>query len=142
MRCAAGKDTPLGRCAACGHTPEGQDRALALLCSAQFLDPAQRQALQERIRRGEALKPSAVALAQAQNLLEPPPKTLRLSNTQLGLLLAGNLLLTPMLGYALWFRARGDPAGRQALLVTLPCTLLLAIALIAWRYWLVRQAQV
>jgi hypothetical protein len=49
------------------------------------------------------------------------------------LLSLGNLLLTPLLGFAIWFRARGRPAGRQALVVTLPCSLLLAVGILAWR---------
>jgi len=140
IQCAAAKNTPLGRCPECGHTPEGPDREIALLCSSRFLDATQRLAIQERIRRGETLNPSATARANARAVLAPQTQALQLDNRQLLWLLLGNILLTPMLGYALWFRARGNPAGRQALLVTLPCSLVMAIVLFAWRYYLIQGA--
>lgn len=57
-----------------------------------------------------------------------------MSPRELLLLTLGNLFLTPLLGYAIWFRARGGPAGRQALAVTLPASLLLGLGVLAWRW--------
>lgn len=105
-----------------------------MLCSSHFLkEEEERKQLAERIRRGEPLRPGAEALAAARALLQPGEPEWVLQPRELVLLSLGNLLLTPLLGYAIWFRARGRPAGRQALVVTLPCSLLLAVGILAWR---------
>lgn len=135
--CGAGKDLPLARCAACGEAPV--DRELALLASDRFLSGPDRIALQERIRKGERLNPGASARAQARQMLASPDTPLILSNRQMWLLALANLLLTPVLGYAVWFRARGAPAGTQALLVTVPISLALGIGAVAWRWWSLHQ---
>lgn len=133
-RCGAGKDLPLGRCGACGVVPEGPDRELAMLCSRHFLkEEGELARLAERIRKGEPLQPDAAARAAARALLQPGEPEWVLQPRELVLLSLGNLLLTPLLGYAIWFRARGRPAGRQALAVTVPCSLLLAVGILAWR---------
>lgn len=132
-RCGAGKDLPLGRCGACGVVPEGSERELAMLCSSHFLEEAERARLAERIRKGEPLQPGAAARAAARAVLQPGEPEWVLQPRELVLLSLGNLLLTPLLGFAIWFRARGRPAGRQALVVTLPCSLLLAVGILAWR---------
>lgn len=139
MRCGKGKLTPFARCPSCGHIPQGEEREVALLCSSRFLNPAQRLMLQERIRRGEAINPSPAARAEARARLEAEAldpggsEHTQLSRQQMALLLLGNVLLTPMLGYAVWFRARGGPAGTQALLLTVPTSLLLGALIAAWR---------
>lgn len=105
-----------------------------MLCSSHFLkEEAERKQLAERIRRGEPLQPGASARAAARALLQPGEAEWVLQPRELILLTLGNLLLTPLVGYAIWFRARGGPAGRQALAVTLPCSLLLAVGILAWR---------
>ena len=104
-----------------------------MLCSSHFLDENERKQLAERIRRGEPLQPGASARAAARALLQPGEAEWVLKPRELILLTLANLLLTPLLGYAIWFRARGGPAGRQALAVTLPCSLLLAVGILAWR---------
>ncbi len=135
MRCGKGKHTPFARCSACSHLPMGEEREVALLCSSRYLNPAQRLMLQERIRRGENINPGPEARADARARLESgePQDSLEhsgLSRDQLLWLALANLLLTPMIGYAIWFRAHGGPAGTQALLVTVPMSLVLG-ALIA-----------
>lgn len=131
-RCGAEKDLPLGRCPHCAHLPTGPERELAMLCSQRFFSAAELRDLQARIRRGDPLRPSAALLAQARALLGARPALRVLSRQELLLLTVGNLLLTPLLGYATWYGWRDHPAGRQALWVTLPISLLL---LLVWLYY-------
>ena len=108
--CGAGKDLALARCAACGTVPVGAEREDAVLCSEAILDAAALRSVQERLRRGERLQPSPALRARARVVLsgvEIPPVVLS-PRAQLALVL-GNLLLTPLLGYAVWFRWRAYP---------------------------------
>ncbi len=134
--CGAPKDLPLGRCGACAHLPLGGERELAVICSARMLDPAALAEVQIRIRRGEAVRPTAERRARARELLSgAPPASVRFSGAQIVQLACANLLFTPLLGYAVWFRyrTRPGPAGGQALLVTVPLSVLLFVALVWWR---------
>lgn len=137
-RCGAEKDLPLGRCAACGLLPAGPDREDALLCSSLFLDDAALASLQARIRRGEALQPSpALRLAARERLTTAPPPPASLTLPQQLLLGAANIVFTPLLGWAVWlrYRARPGPGATQALLVTVPVSVVMLIGLVAWRVW-------
>lgn len=134
--CGGPKDLALARCPACGNVPKGLDRELAVLCSTAVLDPAALTEVQRRLRAGEPLRPSAALRERAAATLRgAPPARPPLSPRGLALLAAGNLLLTPLLGYAAWFRVRteGGPAGRQILLTTVACSVALAGAWLAWR---------
>lgn len=135
-RCGAEKDLALGRCPGCGHLPAGEERELAVVCSTRVLDAAALRAAQERIRRGEPVRPSAELRARAREALSGVPvRRTSLGARELAAITAGNLLLTPLVGYAVWWWHRHDegPAARQALLVTIPASLLLAGAIVAWR---------
>ena len=134
--CGAPKDLPLGRCGACAHLPLGGERELAVICSARMLDPTALAEVQTRIRRGEAVRPSAERRTRARALLSgAPPVPMRFSGPQLVQLAFANLIFTPLLGYAVWFRyrTRPGPAGGQALLVTVPLSVVLFVALVGWR---------
>lgn len=132
-RCGAAKELPLGRCAACGDLPAGDGAELAVLCSTRVLDAEQLAEVAARIRRGEPVQPSAALRARAREALRAgrPQVEARLDTRQQVALFLANLLLTPLLGYAAWFalRTRPGPAARQALWVTIPASLLLALAL-------------
>ncbi len=135
VRCGAEKDLPLGRCPACGSVPVGEERLVALVCSARVSDEDVLRAAQERIRRGEPIRPSAALLDRARRVLSGvEDATTSLTGRQLLGLFALDLLVTPLVGYALWYHFRNDrgPAARQALVVTLPASVLLAVALVAW----------
>lgn len=133
VSCGADKDVALSRCASCGVLPTGQDREVAILCSDLVLGPADLAALQQRIRRGEALRPSLAMLTRARAVLYG--ESLRsFSRQELGLLAAANLLFTPLLGWVTWYRYRHEPAGTQALLVTAPVSALMVLMLGIWRY--------
>lgn len=134
--CGAAKDLALGRCAACGRLPVGGEREDAILCSRAFLDEDSLRNVQARLRRGEPLLPSAALRQEAREHLagirEAP---LTLSRKQLAALVAADVLLTPLIGYAVWFRlrTRGGPAARQALTSTLAVSMVLGLLLVAWR---------
>lgn len=137
-RCGAEKDLPLGRCAGCGVLPSGSEREDALLCSSLFLDDAALTTLQARIRRGEPLQPSpALRLAARERLTTTPAEPAALTVRQQLLLGAANIVFTPLLGWAVWFRyrSRPGPGATQALLVTVPVTVVMTVGVVAWRVW-------
>lgn len=140
-RCGEEKDLPLGRCPGCAHVPAAPDeRELAIVCSTRILDEAALRGAQERIRRGEPVRPTDALRAQARAVLTGHAPTLaRFTPKQIAALVLGNVLLTPMLGYAVWFRYRtmAGPAARQALVATVPLSFLLFGLALAWRVWII-----
>lgn len=135
VRCGAEKDLPLGRCGACGHLPQGDERELAVLASRRLLDEDGLRAVQERIRKGEALRPSAARREQARTLLRGSSEApVDLTPRQVWALVAANVLVTPALGFAVWFRLRRSPGrgARQALWATVPISLGFGLAWLAW----------
>ena len=136
-RCGAEKDLALGRCSACAHLPTGDEREVAIVCSTRVLDVAALRAAQTRIRTGEPVRPTATLRARARAVLSgTEPRATRLTGGQLAALVVANLIGTPLLGYAVWwwYRADAGPAARQALLVTVPCSVALFGGIVAWRY--------
>ena len=134
--CGAEKDLALGRCGACGVLPSGAEREDALLCSRAFLTPEQLTDAQARIRRGARIQPSAdLRRAARDRLTHPDVPAVTLSARELVLLVLGNVLLTPLLGYAVWYRLRSapGPGARQALFATIPVSVVLLVAIVAWR---------
>jgi hypothetical protein len=116
--------------------PAGEGKLVAVICSRRVLGPAELAAAQSRIRRGEPLRPTAALLDRARRVLSGEvEEPARLSPPQMVALAFGNLLLTPILGYAVWWRWRDrqGPGARQALLVTLPVSLVLAVLLVLYR---------
>lgn len=106
-----------------------------MLASRRMLDADGLAAVQARLRSGERLQPSGAALARARALLhgtEDPE--LALGTAQIVGLLAANVLLTPLIGWAAWlrWRSRPGPAARQALVVTAPVSALLGGLWIWW----------
>jgi hypothetical protein len=86
-----------------------------------MLSEAELSEVQQRIARGESLRPSPARLSAAREALhgvrhQPERKFTR---WELGALMAASLLLTPLLAAALAWRWRSSPAGRQALVVAL-----------------------
>lgn len=138
IRCGARKDLPLGRCPACRHLPEAAERELSVLASARVLGPAELAEVEARIRRGERLNPSAAVRAKARAVLAGAAEApAALAPGQMAALLAANVLLTPLLGLAVWFRwrTRPGPGAKQALWVTIPVSVALAAAWIGWIAW-------
>lgn len=114
-----------------------------MVCSTRVLDEAALRAAQERIRRGEPVRPTAALRAKARDALSGAvTRSTRLDARQILGLVVANVLLTPLVGYAVWWRYRDDagPAARQALFATVPVSLALLVALIGWRYTLMTGA--
>ena len=127
--CGAEKDLPLGRCPA-GHIPTGDDRVVSVVVSTRVMDGAALSAAAARIQRGEVIRPKAELLSRARALLSGRPEVaVDLTPGQVALLVAGNVILTPMLGWALWFRWRARPGrgAHQALAATAPISAALAV---------------
>lgn len=134
--CGADKDVPLARCGACGVVPQGTDREVALLLSTRFLTREELARARDRIRRGERPEPGPARRAEARALLAGTPLAPRaLSRAAVVGLVVGNLLLSPLLGWAIWLRWRGHPGpgARQVWWATAPLSLALLIAWIGWR---------
>lgn len=111
--------------------PSGEAAALAWLFSAHHLNEAQRAEAARRIREGERPEPSRAQWAQAQHALGaalPDSANPPLTRRALAALVVANVLLTPLLGYALWFGLHHHRplASAQAFRVTLPVTVALA----------------
>lgn len=140
VACGATKDRPMGSCPACGHRPEGEDRLAAWLFSAHHLTQEELQDASERLVGGERLDPSPEMLAVARAALNPVPEARdplardpdeRLSPRWIALLLACNVVFTPLFGFTAWWswRSHRPQAARQALHLTWP----VAVALVtAW----------
>jgi hypothetical protein len=102
------------------------------MLSAEELD-----AVAARIRRGERLDPPPELRRRAHALMrgeEPVQVPAALTRAQFAGLVAANLLLTPMIGWAVWFRwrTRPGPGARQVVLATLPVAAALTGAWLAW----------
>ena len=127
--CGAGKDLPLARCGGCGFTPTGPGRLVAICLSDRLLSAEALGEAAARIRLGAPPSPSAAMLERARAVLHPSTEAAAsFTGRQLVLLFAGNVLFTPLLGWAAWLRLRDRPgdAARQALIVTVPVSLALA----------------
>lgn len=120
-------------CKSCSFVPTGEHRQVAWLFSREHLDEAELEEAARRIREGELPEPPRELLEHARESMGAKPldqEALRpLSSTQmLGLALA-DLLLTPLVGFALWFGLREERpvAARQALRITVPVSLALGL---------------
>lgn len=113
LLCGSLKEAVTTACTVCGHLPQEDEIRLAHLFSAAHLSPEELDEASERIASGQ----------------RPAPKMhLREASTEEGLvakewawLVGGNLLLTPMLGFAHWWgwRSFRPRAAQQALVLSL-----------------------
>lgn len=131
-RCGGDKAAALDDCPACGHRPIGADRELAWLFSDRHLNAAELAEASRRITAGDRPEPSPTQRRLARRALarvdqDPMPP---LSRGQVAALVAGCALLTPLVGWAVWFGLLTDRprAARQALAVALPTTALFGLA--------------
>lgn len=112
----------------------GEEQEVALVCSTRVLTPEQLAAVADRCRRGEPVQPSHALRSRARALLRGAPirAEAKLRPSQLVVLVFANLLLTPLLGYALWLKVRRQPGpgARQVLLATLPVSVVLALVFV------------
>ncbi len=130
--CGAEKELPLSRCAACGLSPTGDQRAVSIIASTRVLTEPELSEVQRRIRSGEPFRPSRARIDAARGILagQANVEPVSLSRQQAVMLLAANVLLTPALGYAAWFALRRRPGlgATQALWLTVPVTVVLTVA--------------
>lgn len=132
-RCGGAKPGPLDPCSDCGFAPTGQDRAIAWLFSDAWLNEEERAEATQRVLAGERPDPSRALLKEARRALGGDAHGAQgapLSRGQIALLLAANVLLTPMAGLAVWLgtRAERPRAARQAIWMTAPVAALGALA--------------
>ena len=128
-RCGGLKAGPLLPCPDCHHTPREADRSVAWLFSLAHLSEAELQEAALRIQGGETPDPPAHLLHHATERIRlgrsggGPP----LSQRHMLLLGLGAVVLTPLLGLAVWwgYRMTRPLAARQALRVTIPAAALL-----------------
>jgi hypothetical protein len=125
-RCGGPKLGPFVPCKTCEFVPLGEDRPIAWLFGLDYLTEEEMLEAGRRIRGGEVPDPSqalrelaregmgAVPLSTAQ--LKP------LTTWQILLLSLGNLVLTPLIGGAMWYGMREDRpvAAAQIARMTVP----------------------
>lgn len=132
-RCGGPKKGPLIPCKTCSFTPTGEERPIAWLFSAHHLTDAELDETTARILAGEQPDPSKALSDGARVAMGAAPLTddarRPLRTGTLILIGLGNLLLTPLLGFAFWFGLIEERprAARQALTITLPMSLALAL---------------
>lgn len=123
-RCGGKKFEALQPCPQCGYTPIGQGRLIAWLFSSAHLSDEELKLAADRIRSGELPEPSSDLLKHAgQQVLRTSPADLRpLPNQALMGIGLGSLILTPLVGFAVWWGLRYDRplAAKQALRITAP----------------------
>lgn len=127
VRCGAERSHYEQICPECGHRPEGDGLLVAWLLSGENLDQDALTSVQNRIRSGEAIRPSANMLEKARRALGQHLATDRgMPTRDRLLLLATNLVLTPLVGWVLlvWWRNTRPRAALQALALTLPVSVL------------------
>ena len=134
-RCGGSRTELFGDCPDCGAAIQVADQPLAGLLSSAWLDEAELDELSRRISAGQRPDPGEALLARARAALGAAPRETgaHLSGRERPGLLALNLVLTPVAGYAIWFGLRRErpAAARDALAVTLPVTMALAGAWLA-----------
>lgn len=132
MRCGTWKKRALGPCRACGHVPEGEERAVAWLLSDRHLADSELEQSAVRIRGGEVPLPSAEqrrqARAQLSSVAERDAADHRLMREGAVALAAANLMFSPLVGLALWWGTRTSQPrlARETLQLTAGCALALA----------------
>ena len=133
LRCGGGKTDYRSVCPSCGHRPEGEGLLIAWLLSDESLNAHGLKVSAERIRNGEAIRPSEKQLDKARKALGNDfSSDPGLSTKQRVALLFTSLLLTPLPGWVLWFwwRSERPRAALQSLGLSLPATALYAVGVL------------
>lgn len=138
-RCGGRKRGPFVPCKTCGFVPQGDQRSVAWLFSTAWLDELELEEAARRVLGGGIPDPSRALRDQARQFMGAAPlgddAKRPLSSRQVMLLFAGNVLFTPMMGFAVWFGLRRSRpiAARQALSVSVPVSLALtAMWAVVW----------
>ncbi len=126
VRCGGSKRSYDAICASCGHVPEGEGLLVAWLLSAHHLDAAALEATAQRLRAGEAVRPSDALLERARYALGTHARQdAGLAPRSRALLLLVSVVLTPLVGLAAAFtwRETRPRASAQALAMSAPVSL-------------------
>ncbi len=121
-------------CGGCGRAPRGHERPLAYLFSSNHLSERELEGVALRIQAGERPDPPEHLLQQARKRLtaslshlpgthhEMAPVQRELIREEKWLISLGNVLLTPLVGLAVWWgwRTRHPEAADGVLWLTLP----------------------
>lgn len=132
-RCGGPKRGPYVPCKACGFVPTGRERQVAWLFSEHHLSPEELDEAARRLRGGERPDPPRALLETARvgmGAAAAGDEGGALRNHELLALTLGNLLLTPLVGFATWWGLSEERpvASAQALRVTVPVAGALALA--------------
>ena len=122
-------------CPACGHRPEGDGLLVAWLLSEENLSRAELDAVRDRVRSGEVIRPTERMLARARRALGADfASDVGLDTRQRWLLLATSLLLTPLPGLVMgvWWWNDHPRAARQALALSVPASIASFAAVVYW----------
>ncbi|MFT6144276.1 MAG: hypothetical protein ACJAZO_003844 [Myxococcota bacterium] len=133
VRCGADRMVYDQVCPACGFLPDGDGLAVAWLLSDNHLGDKELDAAQVRVRAGDPIEPNTKMLKVAKRALRTtfatdPGLTTR---QRLGVL-ACSLLLTPLVGWTLWWtwRIRRPRAAWQAFALSAPATVAFAVLVV------------
>lgn len=135
VRCGTLKTTFDRVCTACGHRPDGEGLLVAWLLSDAYLAPTELREVAARVRSGSGPSPSPRQLEAARRALGVHASVDPGLGRRERLALVGtNLVLTPAVGWTLWWwwRLRRPTAAWQALHLTWPASVFLT-ALQVWR---------
>ena len=132
-RCGGPKMGPFVPCKTCEFVPVGEDRPIAWLFGLDHLTEEEMAEAGQRICGGEVPDPSSALRELAREGMGAIPLSSTqlkpLTNWQLLWLSVGNLVLTPLIGGAMWFGMREDRpvAAAQVARLTIPVGLGLSI---------------
>ncbi len=134
VRCGGNRSDYGSICPHCGLRPLGDGLLVAWLLSSEHLDHEDLAAVGARIRAGELVRPTGRLLRKARVALGRHfSSDTGMTAGQRAALLATSLLLTPAVGWTIWFwwRDRRPRAAVQALGLSLPATMVF-FSLVVW----------
>jgi hypothetical protein len=135
VRCGTFRTEYRQICPSCGHRPEGEGLLVAWLLSEEHLPAADVDAVAARVRSGEVIRPSEKMLDRARHALGAHVTSdPGLSTGQRLMLLATSLLITPLVGWVLWYwwRKERPRAALQALGLSLPASVAMTVLVLWW----------
>jgi len=122
-------------CPGCGHRPAGDGLLVAWLLSEHHVPAGQLPALAERVRRGEAIRPSDRVLDLARSALHRNLSTDEgLGRTRVLAFALVSLVLTPLpaLVLAAWWRSERPRSALQALVIGVSVSAFSAALSLRW----------
>ena len=134
VRCGSSRDGFASVCPTCGHNPTGDGLLVAWLLSEEHLNETELRHAAARIVAGEFVRPSERLVQKARLALGSHFRSdPGMSTSQRVGVLVTSLLLTPLVGWTLWYwwREQRPRAAWQAFSLSAPATLLFS-AMVIW----------